>query len=178
MGPRPAPTPRAPYSIPMPPADPDPIGKTRWPNTVSSSRNPPARPQPALTHINAATCACRRTYRAPSIRSVMPVSCANPFGAGRTSGVESYRVMRIAPADQKNDSALIVKATLRPKTAVTRPPIDAPAASIADHSALDSAFAGSSSSADVTFGIVAVRAGSKNAEAQTVSAITTYAIHT
>ena len=49
-------------------------------------------------------------------------------------------------------------------------------ASIADHVALDSALAGSSSSADVMLGIVAVRAGSKNACADTVSAMTTYAI--
>ena len=49
---------------------------------------------------------------------------------------------------------------------------------MADHVALDSAFAGSSSSADVRFGIVAVRAGSKNAEADTVAPITRYAIHT
>ena len=81
-------------------------------------------------------------------------------------------------ADQKNDAALIPNATLRPARAVTRPPIDAPAASIADQVAADSALAGSSSSSDVMFGIVAVRAGSKNAVAATVSAITTYAIHT
>ena len=42
-------------------------------------------------------------------------------------------------------------------------------ASMADHVALDSALAGSSSSAVVTFGIVAVRAGSKNADAVTVA---------
>src|SRR5436190_178636 len=81
-------------------------------------------------------------------------------------------------ADTKNDAALIVNAMLRPATAVTRPPTDAPAASIADQVAADSAFAGSSSSALVMLGIVAVRAGSKNADAETVSAITTYAIHT
>ena len=81
-------------------------------------------------------------------------------------------------ADAKNDSALTTNATLRPAIAVTMPPIDAPIASIADHVALDSAFAVSSSSAAVTFGIVAVRAGSKNACAPTVNAITTYAIHT
>ena len=44
---------------------------------------------------------------------------------------------------------------------------------IADQDALESALAGSSSSADVTLGIVAVRAGSKNAWAPTASAITT-----
>ena len=76
-------------------------------------------------------------------------------------------------ADAKNDSALTTNATLRPASAVTRPPIDAPSASIADQVALDSALAGSSSSAAVTFGIVAVRAGSKNACAPTATAITT-----
>ena len=70
-------------------------------------------------------------------------------------------------ADAKNDAALMTNATLRPATAVTRPPIDAPIASIADQVALDSALAGISSSADVMFGIVAVRAGSKNAWAPT-----------
>src|SRR5215467_4120173 len=81
-------------------------------------------------------------------------------------------------ADAKNDSALTAKATLRPATAVTTPPIDAPIASIADHVALESALAASRSSATVTFGIVAVRAGSKKAWAPTAKAITTYAIQT
>ena len=56
---------------------------------------------------------------------------------------------------------------------MTRPPTEAPIASIADQVALDSALAGISSSADVMLGIVAVRAGSKNADAETASAITT-----
>jgi len=81
-------------------------------------------------------------------------------------------------AEAKNESALTTKATLRPATAVTTPPIDAPRASIADHVALDSALAASRSSEAVTFGIVAVRAGSKKACAPTVNAITTYAIQT
>src|SRR5581483_2113842 len=81
-------------------------------------------------------------------------------------------------AEQKNDAALIKNATSRPNTAVASPPTDAPIASIADHVALDTAFAGSSSSAVVTFGIVAVRAGSKNPDAAIVHAMTTYAIQT
>lgn len=76
-------------------------------------------------------------------------------------------------ADAKNDNALARKATFRPATAVTRPPTDAPIASIADHMAADRALAGSSSSADVMLGIVAVRAGSKKADALTVRAMTT-----
>ena len=79
-------------------------------------------------------------------------------------------------AEAKNESALIANATLRPATAVTRPPTDAPTASIAAHMAADNALAGINSSADVMFGIVAVRAGSKNADAAIVHAITTYAI--
>ena len=75
-------------------------------------------------------------------------------------------------ADTKNDDELTMNATSRPKIAVTAPPTDAPIASIADHVALDSAFAGSSSSPVVTLGIVAVRAGSKNACAQTATAVT------
>jgi len=82
------------------------------------------------------------------------------------------------PADQKNEAALIANATLRPAMAVTTPPIDAPIASIADQVALERALAGNSSWSDVTFGIVAVRAGSKNADADIVNAMTTYAIHT
>ncbi len=70
-------------------------------------------------------------------------------------------------------AAFTAKATLRPAAAVTTPPSDAPMASMADHVALESALAGTSSSADVRFGIVAVRAGSKNAEPATVKAITT-----
>src|SRR5262245_44865666 len=81
-------------------------------------------------------------------------------------------------ADAKNEAAFRMNATFRPERAVTRPPIDAPAASIADHMALESALAGISSSSDVTLGIVAVRAGSKNAWADTHTAVTTYAIHT
>ena len=76
-------------------------------------------------------------------------------------------------ADTKNDSALTANATCWPKSAVTTPPSDAPMASIADQVALASALAGTSSSGDVMFGMVAVRAGSKNAVAETVSAITT-----
>jgi len=76
-------------------------------------------------------------------------------------------------ADAKNEIAFTTKATLRPASAVTRPPIDAPSASIADQVALDSALAASRSSGAVTLGIVAVRAGSKNACAPTVNAITT-----
>ncbi len=76
-------------------------------------------------------------------------------------------------ADAKYDTAFMAKATLRPATAVTTPPSDAPMASIAAHVALASAFAGSSSAADVMFGMVAVRAGSKNPDAAIVSAITT-----
>ena len=69
-----------------------------------------------------------------------------------------------------------MNATFRPNAAVTRPPIDAPSASIADQVALDSALAGRSSSGAVMLGIVAVRAGSKKACADTVSAVMTYAI--
>ena len=75
-------------------------------------------------------------------------------------------------ADAKNESALMTNATLRPASAVTTPPIDAPRASMADHVALDKALAGISSRSEVMFGIVAVRAGSKNDVAETVSAIT------
>ena len=73
----------------------------------------------------------------------------------------------------KNDAALMTNAISRPAMAVTRPPIDAPIASIAAHVALDSALAGSSSSRLVIAGIVAVLAGSKKADPETVSAMTT-----
>src|SRR5689334_17636730 len=108
----------------------------------------------------------------------MPLSASHPVGRGPAAGVESYFVCAMKNAEAKNDAALIANATLRPATAVTRPPIDAPSASIADQVALDSALAGSSSSGDVTFGMVAVRAGSKNACAPTMIAMTRYAIHT
>ena len=77
----------------------------------------------------------------------MPVSASQPSGFGAAAGVASYRVRAMKYADAKNDSALTTNATLRPASAVTRPPIDAPSASIADQVALDSALAGSSSSA-------------------------------
>src|SRR5204863_2421177 len=80
-------------------------------------------------------------------------------------------------AETKNDAELTTNATSRPKTAVTMPPTDAPTASMADHVALDNALAGSSSSPVVTFGIVAVLAGSKNACAMTAIAVTAYASH-
>src|SRR5215510_55516 len=108
----------------------------------------------------------------------MPVSARNPDRLGAGGGVESYRVCAMKNADAKNDSALMTNATFRPATAVTTPPTDAPSASMADQVALESALAGSSSSGDVTLGIVAVRAGSKNACAPTIAAITTYAIQT
>ena len=88
-------------------------------------------------------------------------------------GVESNRVRLMNQADTKNDAPLMTNAMLRPASAVTRPPIEAPTASMAAHVALESALAGISSSLLVTFGIVAVRAGSKNAEPDTVSAMTT-----
>src|SRR2546425_6351323 len=108
----------------------------------------------------------------------MPVSARIPVSRGDATGLASYCVRAMKNADAKNDAALTMKATLRPATAVTSPPIDAPSASIADHVALESALAGITSSADVTLGIVAVRAGSKNPCAPTMKAITTYAIHT
>src|ERR1700692_4835251 len=79
-------------------------------------------------------------------------------------------------ADAKKDAALTTNAISRPAKAVTRPPIEAPIASMADHMALDTALAGINSSAEVMCGIVAVRADSKNADAETVSAMTRYAI--
>src|SRR3954471_6850600 len=108
----------------------------------------------------------------------MPVRSIMRVRAGRTAGVASYRVAAMKSADTKNDSELTMNATSRPKTAVTTPPTDAPMASIADHVALDNALAGSSSWADVMFGMVAVRAGSKKACAETAIAVTTYAIQT
>src|SRR5215212_4727284 len=96
-----------------------------------------------------------------------------PSGFGVADGVASYRVCARNHAEAKNDSALTTNAALRPASAVTRPPIDAPSASIAAQVALDSALAGSSSSAVVTLGMVAVRAGSKNACAPTAIVITT-----
>src|SRR4029450_6797801 len=107
------------------------------------------------------------------MRSVIPVSARMPSGFGAAAGVALYRVCARNHADAKNDSALTTKAVLRPASAVTRPPIDAPSASIAAQVALDSALAGSSSSGVVTLGIVAVRAGSKEGCAPTAIVITT-----
>src|SRR5476649_2093565 len=112
------------------------------------------------------------------MRSVIPVSARMPSGFGVAAGVASYRVCAMKYADAKNESALTMNAMFRPASAVTRPPIDAPSASIADQVALDSALADNRSSGAVMLGIVAVRAGSKNAWAPTATAITTYAIHT
>src|SRR5438093_7809617 len=109
--------------------------------------------------------------------SLMPVSGRKPDSIGAGGGAESHCVRAMKNADATNDRALTTNATFRPAIAVTMPPTDAPSASIADHVALESAFAGRSSPADVTLGIVAVRAGSKNACAPTITAITTYAIH-
>src|SRR5436190_21169779 len=127
--------------------------------------------------MSAATCECRRMYRKPSMRSVKPVSAVGQ-DADEAIGAGWYRVRPMKKAETKNDAALIAKATFRPASAVTTPPTDAPIASMADHVALDSALAGSSSSAVVKLGIIAVRAGSKNAAALTVNAITRYAIQT
>src|SRR4051812_6627882 len=102
----------------------------------------------------------------------MPVSAKSPATGGDGRGVESNRVWLMKYADAKNDAALIANATLRPAIAVPSPPTEAPTASIADHVALATAFAGISSSAEVMLGIVATRAGSKKACADTLSAIT------
>ena len=47
-------------------------------------------------------------------------------------------------AEAKNDAAFTTNATFRPAIAVTRPPTEAPMASIADQVALANAFAGRS----------------------------------
>src|SRR6185436_4796091 len=112
-------------------------------------------------------------YRKPSTRSGLPVRARKPATRGRFGGVESYRVRLMKYADTKKDAALMTNATCLPATAVTRPPTEAPIASIADQAALARAFAGINSAADVMLGIVAVLAGSKNADAETVRAITT-----
>src|SRR4051794_33466035 len=109
----------------------------------------------------------------PSQRSVSPVAASSPAAGAFAGGAELNRVWLMKNADAKNDSALMTNATFRPATAVTRPPTAAPTASIAAHVALATALAGISSSALVMFGIVDVRAGSKKACAETVSAITT-----
>src|SRR5262245_9393315 len=111
-------------------------------------------------------------YRKPSTRSGMPVSARNPVTRGMLGGVESYRVRLMKKADTKKDAAFTTNATFLPARAVTRPPTDAPIASIADHAALERALAGINSAADVRFGIVAVLAGSKNADAETVRDMT------
>src|SRR5262245_5110986 len=165
--------PRAPYRIPMPPALVLPTGKIRWPKMVSRRSTPPARPQPAFTNINAPTWGFERTYETPSSKSGTPVMVANPAGRSVGGGVELNRVRLMNNADTKKDAAFRTNATFRPESAVTSPPIEAPAASMADHVALDSALAGMSSSAEVTFGMVAVRAGSKKACADTHTAVTT-----
>src|SRR5437764_755527 len=108
----------------------------------------------------------------------MPMKAAIPAGGSAAVRIRRYSILRMKIADAKKEAALISKAMLRPAMAVTSPPSDAPIASIADHIALDNAFAGINSSAVVKLGMIAVRAGSKNADAHTVSAITTYAIHT
>src|ERR1044071_1258591 len=106
----------------------------------------------------------------------MPVIAMKLSSRGRVGGAASNRVIAMNIAEVKNDAELTTNAASRPNTAVTTPPIDAPIASIADHVALASAFAGTSWSAVVPFGIVAVRAGSKNAVAATAAPVTTYAI--
>ena len=63
-------------------------------------------------------------------------------------------------------------ATFLPNTAVTMPPAPAPMASMADQVALESALAVRRSARVVMFGITDVRAGSKNAVADTVAPIT------
>src|SRR5206468_11226576 len=107
------------------------------------------------------------------MRSDAPVSAAMPDRNPDRALDDWYRVFLMNRADAKKDAALISKATLRPATAVTTPPTDAPIASMADHIALASALACISSSAVVKLGMIAVRACSKNADAETVSAITT-----
>ena len=65
-----------------------------------------------------------------------------------------------------------------PNAADTRPPIDAPIASITDQVPVDRALAVTRSSRATIDGSVDDFAGSKNPVAATAMAITTYAIHT
>ncbi len=88
------------------------------------------------------------------------------------------RILAIMNADRKNDAELRMNVTLRPNAAATRPPIDAPSASITDQVPVDSALAVTRSSRATTAGIVADLAGSKNPVADTATISTAYAIHT
>ena len=72
-------------------------------------------------------------------------------------------------AETKNDSALRINTTSRPKKAATAPPTEAPINRFTDHVAEESVFAISTSSLAAILGTTALRAGSKNA-AITVSA--------
>ena len=129
-------------------------------------------PQPAFTSIRAATCRSDFTYRMPSTRSPRPVSDAHPAGRFTSGGSALNDVRAMMTADARKDTAFTRNATLRPNSAVTTPPTPAPIASIADHVALDSALAVSSCARVVTFGITAVRAGSKKAVSDTTAPIT------
>ena len=64
-------------------------------------------------------------------------------------------------------------AASRPSDAATTPPSDAPIASIADQVPVDTALAETRSSRRTIDGTVADRAGSKNPDAPTVTAVTT-----
>ena len=128
-----------------------------------------------MTNISAATCDVRADV-AEALDEIgrRRSSAARPCGGGRAGGVASYRVARDEEARREERRGVDDERDV----AAGEPPSPGRrsrrrCASIADQVALDSALAGSSSSADVMFGIVAVRAGSKNACAATVSAITT-----
>ncbi len=136
------------------------------------SSTPPATPQPAFTSISAATCRSDFTYRNPSSRSPRPVTDAHPAGRFTAGGSALKLVRPMMTADARNDTAFTRNAASRPSSAVTMPPAPAPMASMADHVALESAFAVSNSERVVTLGMTAVRAGSKNAVSDTTVPIT------
>ena len=88
------------------------------------------------------------------------------------------RMLQISAAETINDNALSTKTASRPSRAATRPPKVAPTIRFTDHVDEASVFARTTSSRSTMLGMMALRAGSKNAASKVSATSSGYTSHT
>ena len=120
--------PRAPYRMPMPPragrADrEDALAEDRQQQQHAAGESPAGLDEHQRGHVRV------RADVADAFEQVGDAGHRREPGwpLASVGGVELNRVRLMKIADTKNEAALMTNATLRPESAVTRPPIEAPA---------------------------------------------------
>ena len=138
-----------------------PSWNTSTPNTGINASTPAASPNPPFTEMseNTRPIAPRVVHDFDGRRHHLGMFVVRP----RVRSENGRRIPANNSADSRNDTALTMKATSRPKTVETTPPTAAPTASIVPHSEPLNAFAVGRSSGSTRFGIAADEAGSNGA---------------